>query len=137
MEICPSKAAKSPLFNSKKITYNFYYEQRTSPAYEPKLIEEKIYEMWEKSGYFNRTICRRATRNRSPSSCSANANGSLHIGHALFVTLEDIMIRYNRMKEKRRSGCRERTTPDLKLRWFTIKNWKKRPFFLGMPVNSL
>ena len=30
-----------------------------------------------------------------------NANGSLHIGHALFVTLEDIMIRYQRMKGKK------------------------------------
>ncbi|MDO8443374.1 MAG: valine--tRNA ligase, partial [bacterium] len=30
-----------------------------------------------------------------------NANGSLHIGHALFVTLEDIMIRYQRMQGKK------------------------------------
>ncbi|KAL2325678.1 hypothetical protein Fmac_024736 [Flemingia macrophylla] len=27
-----------------------------------------------------------------------NVTGSLHMGHAMFVTLEDIMIRYNRMK---------------------------------------
>lgn len=72
------------------------------PAYEPKLIEEKIYEMWEKSGYFNPDNL--PARHQEPFTIimpPPNANGSLHIGHALFVTLEDIMIRYNRMKGKK------------------------------------
>ncbi len=68
-----------------------------SKIYNPKESEEKIYEMWEKGGYF--------TAQPSPAKKSfciimppPNANGALHIGHALFVTLQDIMIRYHRMK---------------------------------------
>lgn len=70
------------------------------PRYDHKTIEEKIYPLWEKSGYFN--------PDNLPTSKSftvimppPNANGALHIGHAMFVTLEDIMIRFSRMQGKR------------------------------------
>lgn len=70
--------------------------------YNPKDHETSIYEMWEKSGYFN--------PDNLPGERSTpftiimpppNANGSLHAGHALFVTIEDILIRYHRMNGKR------------------------------------
>jgi valyl-tRNA synthetase len=66
-------------------------------VYNPKESEEKIYERWEKGGYFAPKL----DKNRPPFCIimpPPNANGSLHIGHALFVTLEDIMARYHRMK---------------------------------------
>ncbi|MDD5146555.1 MAG: class I tRNA ligase family protein, partial [Candidatus Pacebacteria bacterium] len=66
-------------------------------VYNPKESEEKIYERWEKGGYFAPKVA----KNRPPFCIimpPPNANGSLHIGHALFVTLEDIMARYHRMK---------------------------------------
>lgn len=65
--------------------------------------EQMVYKQWEASGYFN--------PDNAPVSPDAesfciimpppNANGSLHAGHALFVTLEDIMTRFARMRGKR------------------------------------
>ncbi|MBI4135247.1 valine--tRNA ligase [Candidatus Uhrbacteria bacterium] len=75
--------------------------------------EDSIYKMWEASGAFApeaaKSVEHRAkSKNSKPSALSPkpfsiimpppNANGSLHIGHAVFVTLEDLMIRYHRMK---------------------------------------
>jgi len=73
-----------------------------SPQYNAKEVEDKIYQLWEKSGFFNPD--KLPARHKKPFTIimpPPNANGSLHIGHALFVTLEDIMIRYNRMKGKK------------------------------------
>lgn len=70
--------------------------------YNPADHEAALYEAWEKSGYFNPDNLP-GERNEPFSIIMPppNANGSLHAGHALFVTLEDIMIRYARMRGKR------------------------------------
>ncbi len=65
-------------------------------AYDPKLVEEKIYQMWESGGYFSPKI----DQKKEPFSIllpPPNANADLHLGHAMYV-IEDIMIRYHRMK---------------------------------------
>ncbi len=71
--------------------------------FEYKDREPEIYQKWEDSGYFNpdnlpseryTSDAPRFTIIMPP----PNANGSLHIGHALFVTTQDIMIRYKRMR---------------------------------------
>ncbi|MBU4348320.1 valine--tRNA ligase [Patescibacteria group bacterium] len=70
--------------------------------YDPKQVEKDMYEIWEKSGYFNPD--KLPARHKKPFTIimpPPNANGSLHIGHALFVTIEDIMIRYQRMLGKK------------------------------------
>lgn len=67
--------------------------------YNPKAIESSIYKEWEDGGYFNPDNC--ADRNATPFTIimpPTNANGSLHAGHGLAMTLEDIIIRYKRMK---------------------------------------
>jgi len=70
--------------------------------YNPKSTEDKIYKLWEKSGFFNPD---KLPNKRKKSFCiimpPPNANGSLHIGHAVFVTLQDIIIRYQRMMGKK------------------------------------
>ncbi|MFH1246657.1 MAG: valine--tRNA ligase [Candidatus Liptonbacteria bacterium] len=69
--------------------------------------EGKIYEQWENSGCFNPDICVKkgiVKKTAKPFSIimpPPNANGSLHLGHAVFVTLEDIMIRLARMRGKK------------------------------------
>lgn len=67
--------------------------------YDPKNHEKAIYELWEKSGYFNPDNLP-GERNSTFSIVMPppNANGSLHAGHALFVTIQDIMIRFKRMQ---------------------------------------
>ncbi len=62
------------------------------------MTEQEIYSLWEKTGYFNPDNLPK--RNKKPFTIimpPPNANGALHIGHALFVTLQDIMIRFYRM----------------------------------------
>ena len=75
--------------------------------YNPAEHENKIYKMWEESGFFNPDVCvKKGITAPNAETFSIvmpppNANASLHAGHALFVTIEDIMIRYARMQGKR------------------------------------
>lgn len=59
--------------------------------------EERIYNWWESQGYFKPNLDRGGDPFVIPMP-PPNVTGSLHMGHAMFVTLEDIMIRYHRMK---------------------------------------
>jgi valyl-tRNA synthetase len=63
--------------------------------------EKNIYHLWEKSGYFNPDNLPATGEPFTIIMPPPNANGSLHAGHALFVTLQDIMIRFARMRGKR------------------------------------
>jgi len=73
---------------------------KKSTVYNPKEIEEKYYDIWEKRGYFeiegNKNI-QKDDKNFSIMMPPPNVTGSLHIGHALTFTLQDIMVRYKRM----------------------------------------
>jgi len=62
--------------------------------FEYKTAEPEIYKKWEDSGVFSPSGEGKPFTIIMP---PPNANGSLHIGHALFVTTQDIMIRYKRM----------------------------------------
>ena len=66
-------------------------------AYNPKNSEQQIYALWESGGYFTPKIDKKK-KSFTIIMPPPNANGALHAGHALFVTLEDIMTRYHRMK---------------------------------------
>ncbi len=61
--------------------------------------EEKIYRQWKKSSVF-----KARPESKKPPFCiimpPPNANAPLHIGHAMFLTIEDIMARYARMSGK-------------------------------------
>lgn len=66
--------------------------------FDAKTAEPRLYKQWQDSGYFNPDNLKEAKK--GPFTIimpPPNANGSLHIGHALFVTTQDIMIRYKRM----------------------------------------
>lgn len=61
--------------------------------------ESEIYDLWEKSGAFS--LPETLTLNHRPFCIimpPPNANNPLHIGHARFVAIEDILTRYHRMK---------------------------------------
>ena len=69
-------------------------------------IEKNIYTQWEESGYFNPDNLpffegKERTETYTIIMPPPNANGSLHAGHALFVTVQDILIRYHRMRGKK------------------------------------
>jgi valyl-tRNA synthetase len=68
-------------------------------SYEPKDVETKWYEHWEKMGYFHADV----NDNKEPFSIvipPPNVTGNLHMGHALNNTLQDILARWQRMKGK-------------------------------------
>jgi valyl-tRNA synthetase len=69
-------------------------------AYVAAEHEPKTYQKWESSGAFSP----HADQSKPAFSMvmpPPNANGNLHIGHALMIPLEDIMVRYHRMKGDR------------------------------------
>lgn len=72
-------------------------QEEMAPRYDPSVTESRIYAWWEQSGFFKPNeqsdqppfiICMPPP----------NITGGLHMGHAMFVTLEDILTRYHRMK---------------------------------------
>ncbi len=68
-------------------------------TYDPKGIEGRLYEKWEKNGYFHAEV----DRSRKPFTIvmpPPNITGQLHMGHALDNTMQDILTRYKRMQ-----GC--------------------------------
>lgn len=70
-------------------------------AYEPKAVEDRIYAEWEKSGFFNPDeLPGKRTEPFVIMMPPPNATGTLHIGHAMFMTLEDLMTRFHRMRGK-------------------------------------
>ena len=66
-------------------------------TYDPKQIEEKLYERWCENKYFHAEV----DRSKKPFTTvmpPPNITGKLHMGHALDNTLQDILIRYKRME---------------------------------------
>ncbi|MEG0035384.1 MAG: valine--tRNA ligase [Oscillospiraceae bacterium] len=72
-------------------------EKELSKVYEPQEAEKRIYEMWEKAGAFKgiRDPEKKPFTIVMP---PPNVTGQLHMGHAMDATLQDILIRYKRMK---------------------------------------
>ena len=66
--------------------------------YDPSEAERRIYDMWESKGLFKPTDSE--NENFSIVMPPPNVTGSLHMGHALNTTLQDIIVRYQRMKGK-------------------------------------
>ena len=73
-------------------------------AYDFKDTEARIYAMWETGGYFkphndpNQPNFDPTVKPFVISIPPPNVTGELHLGHAMFVSMEDLMIRYHRMK---------------------------------------
>ena len=73
-------------------------------AYDFNAYEEKIYQDWETKGYFKPTNDPNLPGHDPDVKPFVivipppNVTGGLHLGHPLFVTTEDVMIRYHRMK---------------------------------------
>ncbi len=67
-----------------------------SETYNPEKIETKLYNFWHEKGYFTPPV-----ESNQPCYCIVipppNVTGTLHMGHALNATLQDILIRWKRM----------------------------------------
>ncbi len=82
-------------------------DEKLLKPYNPKETEERIYKLWEDSGFFNPDVCVKEGITKADAPYFSivlpppNATGVLHLGHALEDSMQDTMIRYNRMKGKR------------------------------------
>ncbi len=65
--------------------------------YNPEKVEKRIYKIWEKSGVFNPDNLKNAKKPFTIVIPPPNVTGSLHMGHALNVVIQDILIRFKRM----------------------------------------
>lgn len=68
-------------------------------TFQPEKVESQHYAQWEQSGVF----AAHPENNKTPFTIMMpppNVTGSLHLGHALNTTLQDILVRYNRMNGK-------------------------------------
>lgn len=78
-------------------------DEKFLKPYDPAATENRIYEMWEQSGYFNPDNLPDAS-SREPFTVvlpPPNVTGVLHIGHAYEDSLQDAVVRYQRMRGKR------------------------------------
>lgn len=73
-------------------------------AYEPQKYEDNIYKHWEESGFFDPDKC--VAENITTDNAEyfsmvlppPNVTGTLHMGHAVMLAVQDVMTRYHRMK---------------------------------------
>jgi len=78
-----------------------------SKAYEASKYEDDIYKLWEESGFFNpdkcieKGVCEKDAEHFSIVLPPPNVTGVLHIGHAAMLAIQDVMVRYHRMKGDR------------------------------------
>ncbi len=70
---------------------------KLNDRYNPKDFEEKLYEEWEKKGYFKPSKDK-LKENYCIMMPPPNVTGKLHMGHALDGTIQDILIRFKRMQ---------------------------------------
>jgi valyl-tRNA synthetase len=67
-------------------------------VYDFRATEQRIYQWWEENGWFKPEIAGPDAEPFVISIPPPNVTGELHLGHAMFVSLEDLMIRYHRMR---------------------------------------
>jgi valyl-tRNA synthetase len=100
--------SKLLVFSKKINIYKMSNEEFQKP-YNPQSTEEAIYKEWEASGFFNPDNLP-AVKAGLPGERNetftlimppTNANGNLHAGHGLVMTIEDVLVRYHRMRGKK------------------------------------
>uniref|UniRef100_A0A0G4HWP7 valine--tRNA ligase n=1 Tax=Chromera velia CCMP2878 TaxID=1169474 RepID=A0A0G4HWP7_9ALVE len=106
------REGRGAVFASPGEDAQFLSEGEMAKVWEPQRFEEAIYKWWEESGFFSPDgqTRRQETffspkkktelKNKKPFVCPMpppNVTGRLHMGHAMFVALEDIMCRFQRM----------------------------------------
>ncbi|CAF94693.1 unnamed protein product [Tetraodon nigroviridis] len=103
------------------------------PSYSPEYVEPRWYEWWEKEGFFTPEQHDRSAHAVDQTFCLCipppNVTGTLHVGHALTVAVEDALVRWRRMQGQRvlwvpgcdHAGIATQTVVERKLRRETGK----------------
>ena len=94
-KLFPARLYKQEIAIAEKEKQNM--EKELSKTYDPKGIEDKIYQKWMEKKYFHAEV----DRSKKPFTIvipPPNITGQLHMGHALDNTMQDILIRFKRMQ---------------------------------------
>jgi valyl-tRNA synthetase len=98
----PSALAVSTSVETKTEAYDIINKERGLDAYTPSAFESEIYSWWETSGCFKPDAKQKASDNEKKSYVlpmpPPNVTGRLHMGHAIFVALQDVLARFHRMR---------------------------------------
>lgn len=107
---CSAQYADSPLvcqIIGAIMSSMFHLHEKFKKPYSPKATEDGVYALWEQSGFFNPDVCieKGVTAKDADQFSIAlpppNVTGTLHMGHAAMLAIEDILVRFNRMRGKR------------------------------------
>lgn len=95
------------LFGTQEQWYDDHMHEKFLKPYDPSQTEDRIYALWESSGFFNPDVCteKGVAKPDAPVFSVAlpppNVTGVLHLGHAFENSLQDAMVRFARMRGKR------------------------------------
>ena len=73
-------------------------------TYDPRMVEDEVYALWENAGYFNPDNLPNVDEEAEHFSIvlpPPNVTGTLHMGHAMMIAIEDAMVRFARMQGKK------------------------------------
>jgi len=79
-------------------------DEKFLKPYKPQDTEDAIYKLWEESGFFNPDVCIEKDITKGDAKPFSivlpppNVTGTLHMGHAAMLAVEDILVRFHRMK---------------------------------------
>ncbi|MCR4330309.1 MAG: valine--tRNA ligase [Patescibacteria group bacterium] len=82
-------------------------DEKLTKPYDPQATEDRIYQLWEESGFFNPDVCvQKGVCDKDAETFSIvlpppNVTGTLHMGHSEMLAIQDILVRYNRMRGKK------------------------------------
>lgn len=82
-------------------SYDLLNKARGLDKYEPSTFESEIYQWWEHKGCFQPDAKQKASGEKKPYVLPMpppNVTGRLHMGHAIFVALQDVLARFHRMR---------------------------------------
>ena len=85
------------LLRKEKRTNGGIMAKELAKNYNPSEMEDRLYQKWEKNGYFKAQV----NRSKEPFTIvipPPNVTGQLHMGHAFDNTMQDILIRFKRMQ---------------------------------------
>jgi valyl-tRNA synthetase len=87
---------------SKETSYDVVNKERGLDTYDPASFEGDIYKWWENSGCFQPDAKQQPYEGQKESYVlpmpPPNVTGRLHMGHAIFVALQDVLARFHRMR---------------------------------------
>jgi valyl-tRNA synthetase len=98
----PSALAASGVAESKTSDYDLVNKERGLSTYTPSEFESEIYSWWEKSGCFQPDAKQKSSDTEKKPYVlpmpPPNVTGRLHMGHTIFVALQDVLARFHRMR---------------------------------------